>query len=468
MIFKGKDFSISRCIKSVFVYLSGYYNLQTSPMKPTPISEELVNQTFKKLKINDFGKVTIREMVALSARLQQKSGQEFIRMEMGVPGLPPASIGVQAEIEALQNGAASIYPVLDGNPELKLQASRFIKAFVDLDIDPLGCIPVVGSMQGCFISTLISGQCDPQKDTILFIDPGFPVLKQQVTVLGYKLASFDVYDCRGAALQSKLESFLDKGNIAAILYSNPNNPSWVCFTEEELAIIGQLASHYDAIVVEDMAYFAMDFRKDLSIPFQTPYAPSVGRYTDKYILLLSASKVFSYAGQRIAIAAISDKLYQRTYPALTERYGSGTFGSIFVHRIFYSITAGTSNSAQYALTALFKAANEGAFNILQDVRTYGQRAARLKEIFLKHGFHLVYAEDMGNALADGFYFTIGYKNMSGDELMKELVYYGVTAISLTSTGSLQQGLRACTSFIQDHQYDVLDQRLAIFAENHSS
>lgn len=437
-------------------------------MKPTPIPEELVNQTFKKLKINDFGKVTIREMVALSARLQEKSGQEFIRMEMGVPGLAPASIGVNAEIKALQAGVASIYPVLDGNPELKQESSNFIKAFVDLEVAPQGCIPVVGSMQGCFISTLISGQCDPQKNTILFIDPGFPVLKQQVTVLGYKLASFDVFDCRGAALESKLEGFLKKGNIAAILYSNPNNPSWVCFTEEELSIIGKLSAQYDAIVVEDMAYFAMDFRKDLSKPFEPPFAPSVGKYADNYILLISASKVFSYAGQRIAIAAISDKLYQRSYPALTERYGSGTFGSIFVHRIFYSITAGTSNSAQYALTELFKAANSGAYNILEDVREYGRRAAKLKNIFINNGFHLVYADDMGADLADGFYFTIGYKNMSGDELMKELVYYGITAISLTSTGSLQQGLRACTSFIQDHQYELLDERLAVFAENHRS
>lgn len=449
------------------LYLCRKFTFISDLMKPTPIPQDLVDKTFKKLNIKDFGKVTIREMVALSAQLQQKSGQEFIRMEMGVPGLPPAEIGVQAEIDSLKQGAASIYPVLDGNPELKQEASRFIKAFIDLDVSPTGCVPVVGSMQGCFISTLIAGQCDPKKDTILFIDPGFPVLKQQVVILGYKLASFDVYDCRGKALEQKLESFLREGNIAAILYSNPNNPSWVCFTEEELSIIGKLSTQYDAIVVEDMAYFAMDFRKDLSRPFEPPYAPSVGKYTDQYILLLSASKVFSYAGQRIAIAAISDKLYERTYPALTERYGGGTFGSIFVHRIFYAITAGTGNSAQYALTALFKAACEGTFNILDDVRTYGRRAAKLKEIFLKHGFHLVYAEDMGEPIADGFYFTIGYKDMSGDELMKELVYYGVTAISLTSTGSLQQGLRACTSFVQDHQYELLDQRLSVFAENHA-
>ena len=56
--------------------------------------------------------------------------------------------------------------------------------------------------------------------------------------------------------------------------------------------------------------------------------------------------------------------------------------------------------------------------------------------------------------------------MSSGELAKELMYYGVSAISLVTTGSHQQGLRACTSFIQDHQYAQLDERMAVFAENH--
>lgn len=56
--------------------------------------------------------------------------------------------------------------------------------------------------------------------------------------------------------------------------------------------------------------------------------------------------------------------------------------------------------------------------------------------------------------------------MTSGELARELMYYGVSAISLVTTGSSQEGLRACTSFIQDHQYALLDERMAIFAENH--
>jgi aspartate/methionine/tyrosine aminotransferase len=149
-------------------------------------------------------------------------------MEMGVPGLKPAQVGVDAEIEALRNGVASIYPNINGAPELKEEASRFIKAFVNADIAPECCVPVTGSMQGTYASFLVCGQCRPERDTILFIDPGFPVQKQQITVMGYKYESFDVYDYRGEKLRPVLEEYLSKGNIAAITYSNPNNPGWFC------------------------------------------------------------------------------------------------------------------------------------------------------------------------------------------------------------------------------------------------
>lgn len=435
-------------------------------MNDTPIHRNLIDETIKEFQIKDFALATIREVKAIAAKAEKQSGVEFIKMEMGVPGLPPSSVGVEAEIEALQNGIASSYPDINGLPQLKEEASKFVKAFINIDINPEGCVPVTGSMQGTFASFLTCSQCNEKKDTILFIDPGFPVQKQQLVVLGLKYETFDVYAYRGEKLQEKLESYLKKGNISTIIYSNPNNPSWICLNEEELKTIGTLATQYDVIVLEDLAYFAMDFRKDLSIPFQEPYQLSVANYTDNYVLLISGSKAFSYAGQRIGVSCISNKLYHRTYPGFTQRYGSGTFGTIFIHRILYALSSGTSHSAQFAMAAMLKAANEGRYNFLNEVKTYGERARKLKEIFLRHGFHLVYDKDLNDPVADGFYFTIGYPGMTGGELAQELMYYGVSAISLITTGSNQEGLRACTSFIQDHQYDLLEERMTLFARNH--
>ena len=434
-------------------------------MKNTPVDYQTARKVIEGYGLPDFGKATIREVVAISNQLEQLTKTEFIHMEMGVPGLPAAKVGIEAEIKALQAGAASIYPNINGLPELKEEASRFIKAFINIDVAAEGCVPVTGSMQGTYASFLVSGQCTPGKDTILFIDPGFPVQKQQIAVMGYKYESFDVYECRGKKLREVLESYLSKGNIASMIYSNPNNPAWFCLTEEELQIIGEMANKYDVIVIEDLAYFAMDFRKPLGVPFEAPYQATVARYTDNYVLQISGSKAFSYAGQRIGVTAISNKLYHRSYPGLTQRYGGGTFGTVYIHRVLYALSSGTSHSAQYALAAMFKAASDGSFDFVSDVKEYGRRAAKLKKIFTDYGFTIVYDQDLSEPIADGFYFTIGYPGMTGSQLMEELMYYGISAISLSTTGSNQQGLRACTSFIKDHQYALLEERLKIFKAN---
>ncbi len=433
----------------------------------TPVNVDVVNAEIEKSGLKDLGKATIREIVGLVNKIQNESGVKFMRMEMGVPGLNPPQIGIDAEIEALKKGVASDYPMVDGVKELKFEASRFIKNFMGIDVSAEACIPTVGSMQGAYASFLMCSNIDAVKDTALFIDPGFPVQKQQFLVLGHKFASFDVYNFRGEALREKLESFLSQGNINSIIYSNPNNPSWICFTEEELKIIGEMANKYDTIVIEDLAYFGMDFRRDLYHPGQAPYQASVANYTDNYILLISGSKAFSYAGQRIAVVAISDKIYNRSYPNLKARFGWEKFGYTFVLRIIYALSSGAGHSSQYALAAMLKAANDGTFNFIEEVKEYGKRAHLMKKMFTDAGFRIVYDKDLDEEIADGFYFTISFPGLTGGELVKELLYYGISAISLDNTGSQRkEGLRACVSQLTDERMPILQERLQIFKINH--
>ena len=90
----------------------------------------------------------------------------------------------------------------------------------------------------------------------------------------------------------------------------------------------------------------------------------------------------------------------------------------------------------------------------------------MKKIFTDNGFHIVYDEDVSQKVGDGFFFTIGYGPMEGGELLRELLYYGVSSISLALTGSGQQGVRACTSRMKDELYPVLQERMKAFREDH--
>ncbi|WP_457611208.1 aminotransferase class I/II-fold pyridoxal phosphate-dependent enzyme [Lutibacter sp.] len=435
--------------------------------KLTPINYDIVKAKISISGIKNIGKSSIRELVSLVNNIEEDSGKRFIRMEMGVPGLAPPEIGTNAEITALKNGVASKYPMIDGIEHLKDEISLFVKNFLNIDVNRKGCIPTVGSMQGGFASFLMINKLNEKKDTVLFIDPGFPVQKQQLEILEQKYETFDVYNYRGDALKEKLESYLKKGNISSIIYSNPNNPSWICFSEKELKIIAQLAIKYNIIVIEDLAYFAMDFRKDYSKPGKPPYQPTVANYTDNWILLISSSKTFSYAGQRVGMMVISDQLFNKKHSQLEEKLGNPLFGYNLIYKVLYSLSSGVTHSAQYGLAAMLNAVNNGTFNFVEQVKEYGRRAKVMKKIFTENGFTIVYDKDEDKPLADGFYFTFSYKNMNGDELLERLLYYGISAISLAITGSEHtEGLRACVSQTKPSQFKDLEYRLKQFHKHY--
>ena len=430
-------------------------------------SQELVDRVVDELKITDLEQATIGQVVLLASRLEELTGIPFIRMDQGVPGLEPCRIGTEAEKQSLDTWIPAIYPAAEGIPELKTEASRFVKAFLDVDISAAACVPVTGSVAGSFGSFIACTQCDPGKNTVLFIDPGFPIQKSQLKVLGIPHVQFDVHDFRGEKLRAKLESYREKGNIAGIIYSNPNNPAWISLTESELQVLGELATRYGAVVLEDLAYFGMDFRSDFGRPFEPPYIPTAARYTDNYILMLSSSKIFSYAGQRAAMLCISDSLFGRRFPALAERYaGAGIFGPTLIGSILYMITSGITHSTQFGYAAMLRAATEGRFDFVKETSEYARRSRRMKDLFEQHGFHVVYDKDIDRAISDGFFFTIGYGGMPCGELMRELLYYGISSISLSTTGSEQQGIRACCSRMSEDLYGVLDDRLRAFRLDH--
>ncbi len=440
-------------------------NLKTKnhTMKPI-VDRALIEREMQNLEVSSFDELSIRQLVSLVKTFEKATGEEFIHFEIGVPGLPASQVGIDAQKRALDEGVASVYPALEGEPALKEAAARFIRAIVGAEVEPMHCIPTVGSMQGTFASLMAVAALEKKKDTILYIDPGFPVQKNQADVLGIRREAFDVYNYRAEKLGPKLEEYLSTGRIAAILYSNPNNPSWMCLTEDELRTIGELANKYEAVVIEDLAYLTMDFRKGVNPETGLPTQVSVTPWAKDYILLMSASKIFSYAGERIAVACISPHLFVRKSEDLKARFGLPSFGNVFIHKLIYTLSSGVSHSAQMAMAKMLSDAVDGLYNYREEVREYALRTERIREILARHGFRLVYEKDVDEPLGSGFFFTIGYKDMSGGQLLGKLLECGVSGIVLSSTGSDYEGIRACSSAIKPHHYDLLDERLAMFEE----
>jgi aspartate/methionine/tyrosine aminotransferase len=211
----------------------------------------------------------------------------------------------------------------------------------------------------------------------------------------------------------------------------------------------------------------MDFRKDYSKPGEPPYQPTVAHYTGDYIMLISSSKIFSYAGQRIGLMAISDQLFDRSYPDLLRYFSTDKFGYSVIFGALYNLSAGVTHSVQYGLAALLKEVNDGLYNFRDDVIEYGDKARIMKKMFVSNNFSIVYDRDLDEPVADGFYFTISYSDMTGSRLLEELLRYGISLVSLGISGSdRHEGLRACVSMVPRSQFRDLELRLKRFSEDH--
>jgi excisionase family DNA binding protein len=125
-------------------------------------SEELVEKAVKELHIANLAQATIGDVLLVAQYLEKETGIPFIRMDQGSPGLAANQIGIEAEKAALDRGVGSQYPAAAGVPELKKEASRFVKAFLNLDISPRACVPTTGSVAGSFGSFIACTQRIPE------------------------------------------------------------------------------------------------------------------------------------------------------------------------------------------------------------------------------------------------------------------------------------------------------------------
>lgn len=435
-----------------------------------PLDSEAVGRIIERSGV-DLRVASIREMNRIVNEIEEELDIRFIRMEFGIPGLPTNPMAVEAEIEAISaRGLSNRYAPFDGIPALKAEAARFAKNFMDLDLPPSCCVPTVGAMQGGFLAQAVAGRIDPDRRTILFLEPSFPVNRQQTMFLGLKEDRIDFYDHRGEKLVRALDERLARGDVAAVIWSSPNNPTWIILSEEELRGMGEVMDRHRTVAIEDLAYFGMDFRIDCGTPGEPPFQSTIARHMNRYFSIVSSSKMFSYAGQRIAITYIAPDLMEESSATLEPYFGTRKVGYAFVHGGIYPTTASVPEGPQHGLLALMKASNEGRFHFTDDIREYARRARVMKRLFTENGFRIVYDTDLEEPLGDGFYFTFAYPGIDeGHELVRKLLHYGISAITLDSAGSVRtEALRGCVSLVDESQFGELQNRLRQFNRDHSS
>lgn len=128
-----------------------------------PIDREQFEEVIGKVGITNIKTATIRQICSLSQELEKVSGERFVHLELGNPGISAENIGIEAEHKALDTGIANKYPDINGLPVLKKNGAEFIKAFLGVEIPQKCVVPTVGSMQASFTMMLLLKMRDKRR-----------------------------------------------------------------------------------------------------------------------------------------------------------------------------------------------------------------------------------------------------------------------------------------------------------------
>ena len=246
----------------------------------------------------------------------RSKGLDLIDLGIGNPaGATPDPI-VQAAIKGIQDPKNHGYPSFKGKEELRQAISEWLKARMNITIDPKDEIQtLIGAKEG--LAHLALAYTDPG-DINIVPDPYYPVLSR-----GTWIASGEVHHVKLEAKNDFLPDLtsipVDVAKRAKIFFVNyPNNPTGGVATEAFYRDLVDFCTNYNILLCSDLAYceICFDGYRPLSV-FHTPGAKDVA------IEFYSFSKSFCMAGWRIGFA-VGNKDYIKALYSMKTNIDYGT------------------------------------------------------------------------------------------------------------------------------------------------
>jgi N-succinyldiaminopimelate aminotransferase len=212
-----------------------------------------------------------------------------INLGQGFPDTdgPPSLL---ADAAANITGGLNQYPPGLGVASLRVAVAEHQKRFHDLDVDPEHVLVTTGATEA--IAAAMLGLCEPGDEVVLF-EPYYDSYAATVALAGAvrkpvalrpPTFGFDPDELRAA--------FSDRTKV--VLVNTPHNPTGAVFSSEQLALIGALATEFDAVVVADEVYEHMIYDGGRHVPMA-----SLPGMAERTLTISSAGKTFSVTGWKV-------------------------------------------------------------------------------------------------------------------------------------------------------------------------
>lgn len=222
------------------------------------------------------------------SQLQIASSPNAIRLSRGEPDFPTPDHIQEAAYRAMKNNFTH-YGSSYGDEELREAICFSLRRDYGVQRTRDNVLITCGGIAG--INTIAATYLNPG-DEVLIPDPGYSAYAEAVTLFGGKSVFFPLSDNFHIDFNELENRISQKAKM--IFLANPSNPTGAVLREDELRILGKIATEHDLILVIDEVYHKLTYEgvRHFSIC-------QIEEIRDRAILLNSFSKTYAMTGWRV-------------------------------------------------------------------------------------------------------------------------------------------------------------------------
>ena len=232
---------------------------------------------------------------------------DFSHGDVNETAFPPAPGALEAFIAGEHRGGAQAYTEYRGGAQLREHVARKLAAFTGCPISAAEELIITPGTQGALFLAL--GAAVDTGDRVAIVRPDYFANRKLVVFLGAEVVPIrlDYLGCAGRAgldLEQLEDAF--KSGVRTFLFSNPNNPTGVVYSPQEIRDIAELANRHGVTVIADELYSRLLYSDQTYT-----HICAAGLAPDKVVTILGPSKTESLSGYRLGVAFGASHLIER-------------------------------------------------------------------------------------------------------------------------------------------------------------
>lgn len=249
------------------------------------------------------------EAVQAALRGEPLAGRpvDFSHGDVDEDAFPPTPGSLDLFVQGVHRGGSQAYTEYRGGASLRERVAERLAAFTGRPVSAARELIVTPGTQGALFlaigATVIAG------DRVAIVRPDYFANRKLVEFLGaepvpVRMHHLDRRSGSGIDLDELEAAF--RSGVRTFLFSNPNNPTGVVYSPQEIASIAALAERWGATVIVDQLYSRLLYDGSVYTHLR---ASSID--PDRIVTIMGPSKTESLSGYRLGVAFGSARLVDR-------------------------------------------------------------------------------------------------------------------------------------------------------------